>query len=72
MIQFSDRDCIILGIQFCFSKGAIRTMKIFIIIIVFAAIISLVTGCGPGQPFEIEEHFPSSNQAQVHVFLAEY
>lgn len=47
-------------------------MKTFIILIVLAAIISLVAGCGPGQPFEIEDHFGSHNQAQINVFSNGY
>ncbi len=47
-------------------------MKTIIILIVLAAIIGLTAGCGPGQPFEIEEHFASHNLAQNHVFSAGY
>jgi hypothetical protein len=47
-------------------------MKKFIILIVFAAIIGLVAGCGPGQPFEIENHFACHSQTQSHVFSVGY
>ncbi|MFC1604374.1 hypothetical protein ACFL5F_05025 [Planctomycetota bacterium] len=36
-------------------------MKITIILFIIAAIMFLVTGCGPGEPFEIEGmHTPQS------------
>ena len=42
-------------------------MKTTIILLVVAAIMFLVAGCGPGQPFEIEGiHTPQSESA-AHV-----
>ena len=41
-----------------------NTMKSFVILVVLAAIICFTAGCGPGQPFEIEEHFACLRQAQ--------
>ncbi len=42
-------------------------MKSYIILIVLAAIICFIAGCGPGQPFEIEEHFACQVQSQVQI-----
>ena len=46
-------------------------MKSYILLIVLAAIICFIAGCGPGQPFEIEEHFGCQTQAHVQVSAAE-
>jgi len=45
-------------------------MKSFVILVVVAAIICFVAGCGPGQPFEIEEHLSSQTGAQIQVSAA--
>lgn len=43
-------------------------MKITIIMLVMAAIVFLLAGCGPGQPFEIEGmHTPQSESAAYVV-----
>ena len=43
-------------------------MKITVILLVIAAIMFFVAGCGPGQPFEIEGmHTP---QSELMVFVA--
>ena len=39
-------------------------MKSFLLLVVLAAVICLVAGCGPGQPFEIEEHLAFQSQMQ--------
>ena len=45
-------------------------MKTTIILLVVAAILFLVAGCGPGQPFEIEGmHMPQS-ESPAHVVAA--
>jgi predicted small lipoprotein YifL len=45
-------------------------VKTTIILLVVAAIMFLVAGCGPGQPFEIEGiHTPQSESA-AHVVAA--
>jgi hypothetical protein len=45
-------------------------VKITIILLVVSAILIFVTGCGPGQPFEIEGmHAPQSEQP-AHVVAA--
>ncbi len=41
-------------------------MKKYILLILFAAIICFIAGCGPGQPFEIEEHIST----QINVSAA--
>ncbi|MBN2590218.1 MAG: hypothetical protein JXA96_10185 [Sedimentisphaerales bacterium] len=46
-------------------------MKSYIILVVLAAIICFIAGCGPGQPFEIEEHFACQAQGQILVAAAE-
>jgi hypothetical protein len=49
-------------------KGTV--MKKVIGLISFTAIIFFVTGCGPGQQFEIEsQHLPQS-ELSAHVFAA--
>lgn len=45
-------------------------MKSFVILVVLGAIICFLAGCGPGQPFEIEEHLASQTEAQIHVSAA--
>lgn len=45
-------------------------MKSFVIFVVLAAIICFVAGCGPGQPFEIEESFTSQTGSQILVAAA--
>ncbi|MBN1973167.1 MAG: hypothetical protein JW787_05980 [Sedimentisphaerales bacterium] len=45
-------------------------MKSFVILVVLAAIICFLAGCGPGQPFEIEERLTSQTEAQIHVSAA--
>jgi hypothetical protein len=39
-------------------------MKTFVILAVFAAIICFLAGCGPGQPFEIEDCAQAQMQAR--------
>lgn len=41
-------------------------MKKIILLVIFAVIICFIVGCGPGQPFEIEEH----NQASIRLVYA--
>jgi ABC-type dipeptide/oligopeptide/nickel transport system permease component len=49
-----------------FEKGHI--MKKIIMLFVFAIIVFFVTGCGPGQPFEIEgRHTPQSETTLIYV-----
>ena len=36
------------------------TMKTFVILVVLAAVMFIVTGCGPGQPFQIEDCYKAS------------
>jgi len=45
-------------------------MKSFILLLLLTAIICFIAGCGPGQPFEIEEHFASHSQNQIQVAAA--
>ena len=42
-------------------------MKKIILLAVLTSIICLISGCGPGQPFEIEEHFMSQSANQIPV-----
>ena len=42
-------------------------MKSFVFLLVLAAIVCFIAGCGPGQPFEIEEHFASQNNGKIQV-----
>ncbi|MCJ7692657.1 MAG: hypothetical protein MUO22_04510 [Sedimentisphaerales bacterium] len=45
-------------------------MKITIILLVVAAILFLVAGCGPGQPFEIECMHTPQSELPAHVVAA--
>ena len=45
-------------------------VKITIILFVIAAIMFFVAGCGPGQPFEIEDMYTSQTDLPVHVVAA--
>ena len=42
-------------------------MKTFIMLVVFTVIICFFAGCGPGQPFEIEERHISQSEVQMQV-----
>ena len=44
-------------------------MEAFRMFVVFTVIICFVAGCGPGEPFEIEEHYISQSQTQNQVAL---
>ena len=45
-------------------------MKISIILLVVAAILFFIAGCGPGQPFEIEGMNTPQSESPVHVVAA--
>ena len=45
-------------------------MKISIILLVVAAILFFVAGCGPGQPFEIEGMYTPQSESAAHVVAA--
>ncbi|MHC4203492.1 MAG: hypothetical protein ACYSTT_02495 [Planctomycetota bacterium] len=45
-------------------------MKITIILFVIAAILFFVTGCGPGQPFEIEDMYMTQSESPAYVVAA--
>ena len=45
-------------------------MKTTIILLVVAAILFLVAGCGPGQPFEIEGMHTPQSESPAHVVAA--
>jgi len=45
-------------------------VKITIILFVIAAIMFFVTGCGPGQPFEIEDMYMTQSELPAHVVVA--
>jgi predicted small lipoprotein YifL len=45
-------------------------MKTTIILFVIAAIIFLLAGCGPGQPFEIEGMHTPQSESSAHVVAA--
>jgi len=45
-------------------------VKITIILFVIAAIMFLVAGCGPGQPFEIEGMHTPQSETPMHVVAA--
>ncbi len=42
-------------------------MKITIILLVVAAILFFVAGCGPGEPFEIEGMHTPQSESSTHV-----
>ena len=44
-----------------------KIMKKYILLVIFTAIFFFVTGCGPGQPFEIEERQVSQSDTQIQV-----
>ena len=45
-------------------------MKKTIILLVVAAVLFLVAGCGPGQPFEIEGMHTPQSESPAHVVAA--
>jgi hypothetical protein len=45
-------------------------VKITIILFVIAAILFFVTGCGPGQPFEIEDMYMTQSESPAYVVAA--
>ena len=45
-------------------------MKTTIILLVIAAIMFLVAGCGPGEPFEIEGMHTPQSESPAHVVAA--
>jgi len=45
-------------------------VKITIILLVVAAIMFLVAGCGPGQPFEIEGMHTPQSESGTHAVAA--
>jgi len=45
-------------------------VKTTIILLVVAAILFLVAGCGPGQPFEIEGMHTPQSESPAHVVAA--
>jgi len=45
-------------------------VKISIILLVLAAILLFVAGCGPGQPFEIEGMYTPQSATPAHVVAA--
>jgi hypothetical protein len=45
-------------------------LKISIILLVVAAILFFVAGCGPGQPFEIEGMYTPQSESPAHVVAA--
>jgi len=45
-------------------------VKITIILFVIAAIMFFATGCGPGQPFEIEGMHTPQSESPAHVVAA--
>ena len=45
-------------------------VKITIILFVIAAIMFFVAGCGPGQPFEIEDMYMSQSESPALVVAA--
>lgn len=46
-------------------------MKIIIILLVIAANIFFVAGCGPGQPFEIEGMYIHQSESPADIVAAE-
>ena len=45
-------------------------MKTTIIVLIIATILFFVTGCGPGEPFEIEGIYTPQSETPVHVAAA--
>jgi hypothetical protein len=45
-------------------------VKITIILFVITAIMFFIAGCGPGQPFEIEDVYMTQSESPVHVAAA--